>query len=233
MLASHVHAFEEGFYLLEGEVCMSIEDQAYRLQPGDLGAVKVGQAHAWRNVGDVPARWFQIASPRPGPEVDWPHTSFPNEGTAPKEGRPLDVNEHPEHLLAHFDVDQIPTPGDPDWKAPDAPEGVFIKWMMDENVGAVHHRLLFLEYQPGVSVTAHDHAFEECYFILSGEVEAVLDGKTYRAKPGDVLWTGVCCPHSFANVGNEPVRWLETFAPQPPRENLFRFIADWEKRFKT
>jgi hypothetical protein len=36
--------------------------------------------------------------------------------------------------------------------------------------------------------------------------------------------------HAFKNAGSEPVRWLETFAPQPPRENVFRFMADWEKR---
>jgi mannose-6-phosphate isomerase-like protein (cupin superfamily) len=101
---------------------------------------------------------------------------------------------------------------------------------MDENIGAIHHRLLFIEYQPGVSLALHDHTFEESYFILSGEVEAVLDDRRYLAKPGDVLWTSVGCFHSFTNIGTEPVHWLETFAPQPPRENVFRFRAEWEKR---
>jgi hypothetical protein len=35
--------------------------------------------------------------------------------------------------------------------------------------------------------------------------------------------------HAFANVGASPVRWLETFSPQPPRENVFRFMADWDR----
>jgi mannose-6-phosphate isomerase-like protein (cupin superfamily) len=94
----------------------------------------------------------------------------------------------------------------------------------------VHHRLLFIEYQPGVSIGLHDHTFEESYFILSGEVQATLDGQVYRARAGDVLWTGVGCVHSFANAGTEPVRWLETFAPQPPEENVFRFMAEWDAR---
>ena len=47
-----------------------------------------------------------------------------------------------------------------------------------------------------------------------------------------MLWTGVGCVHAFANVGSEPVRWLETFAPQPPKENVFRFMAEWETRAK-
>jgi hypothetical protein len=26
------------------------------------------------------------------------------------------------------------------------------------------------------------------------------------------------------------VRWLETFAPIPPKDNVFRFMRDWDKR---
>ena len=37
--------------------------------------------------------------------------------------------------------------------------------------------------------------------------------------------------HSATNISKEtPVRWLETFAPQPPAENVFRFLAEWEKK---
>ncbi len=49
---------------------------------------------------------------------------------------------------------------------------------------------------------------------------------------GRCPWTGVGCVHSFANVGTAPVRWLETFAPQPPAENAFRFMAEREQRAK-
>ena len=104
---------------------------------------------------------------------------------------------------------------------------------LDEHFGAVHHRMLFIEYQPGVSIALHDHTFEEAYFILSGEVEGTLGGKTYRAGPGDVLWTGVGCVHTFVNRSTGPVRWLETFAPQPPRENVFRFMAEWDQKARS
>ena len=87
-------------------------------------------------------------------------------------------------------------------------------------------------YQPGVGIGLHDHTFEEAYFILSGEVEGTLDGRRYTATAGDVLWTGVGCVHAFKNVSREPVRWLETFAPQPPKENVFRFMAEWDARAK-
>jgi mannose-6-phosphate isomerase-like protein (cupin superfamily) len=102
--------------------------------------------------------------------------------------------------------------------------------MIDEDFGARHHRMLFIEYQPGVGIGLHDHTFEEAYFILSGEVEATMDGAKYSLKAGDVVWTGVGCVHAFRNVGNQPVRWLETFAPQPPKENVFRFMAEWDAK---
>ena len=61
-------------------------------------------------------------------------------------------------------------------------------------------------------------------------LEQTLDGESYHIQAGDVVWTGVGCVHSFANESQEPVRWLETFSPQPPTEDAFRFMAQWEKR---
>jgi quercetin dioxygenase-like cupin family protein len=237
----HVHAFEESFYILSGEALVSFggvskeaEVSSYRLGPGDYGAFKVGTPHAWRTAGSTPVRWLQMAAPQPKPVGAERDTFFlagrPRAfGYEPIDAPRLDLNDRGGHLLGHFDATQIPPPA-ARTGAIAGLEGVFLKWLLDENVGTVHQRLLFIEYQPGVSIALHDHTFEESYFILSGEVQGTLDGKTYLAKPGDVLWTGVGCVHTFVNVSDEPVRWLETFAPQPPRENVFRFMAEWNKK---
>jgi quercetin dioxygenase-like cupin family protein len=45
--------------------------------------------------------------------------------------------------------------------------------------------LFMVEFQPGGEGNVHDHPFEESYFLLSGEAEAILDGKTYSVKAGD------------------------------------------------
>src|ERR671935_3068792 len=55
-LAPHVHSYEESFYVLSGEAILRVNDQAYRVGPGDLGALKVGTVHAWR-AASVPVRW--------------------------------------------------------------------------------------------------------------------------------------------------------------------------------
>jgi quercetin dioxygenase-like cupin family protein len=230
-LDPHVHSFEEGFYILSGGVVIEINGEAYLLKAGDYGVAKVGALHAWRNIGTLPVRWLQMHAPQPKPSGKERDTFFKKGGTAARSANPLDVSDRRGNLLGHFDETMIPPVGQRTNVAAGL-EGVFLKWMIDENFGSIHHRLLFIEYQPGVSIGLHDHTFEESYFLLSGEVQGVLDGQTYLAKPGDVLWTAVGCVHSFANIGDKPVRWLETFAPIPPKENVFRFMGEWDKRAK-
>ena len=229
VLDIHVHSFEESFYILEGEAIVDVGDSAYRLAAGDFGVVKVGTLHGWRASGSRPVRWLQMAAPQPKPAGSERDTFFPARAVWASDIRSREAGTEAGAQLGHFDASQIPPVGQRDTAAAGL-EGVFLKWLIDENFGAAHHRLLFIEYQPGVSIGLHDHTFEEAYFILSGEVDGTLDGTPYRARAGDVLWTGVGCVHAFANNGSEPVRWLETFSPQPPRENVFRFVAEWEQR---
>jgi quercetin dioxygenase-like cupin family protein len=225
----HVHAFEKGLYILSGEAVVSIGAASYRLGPGDYAAVKVGTPMAWRASGAAPVRWLQMAAPQPKPPGAERDTFFLKDRSIPSDAAHLDLSDLKGSLLGHFDASQIPPVAERKNVMPGL-EGVFLKWMIDEEFGARHHRLLFIEYQPGVGIGLHDHTFEEAYFILSGEVEATLDGTVYHLSAGDVVWTGVGCVHAFRNIGSQPVRWLETFAPQPPKENVFRFMAEWDGR---
>ena len=226
----HVHSFEEGFYILSGEAVVTINGSSYLLAPGDYAAIKVGSPHAWSTASSSPVRWLGMAAPQPKPPGGLRDTFFAKDRTGPTQASRLDLENLNGNLLGHFDVSQIPAPSERKALGLQGLEGVFLKWMIDENFGARHHRFLFIEYQPGVSIAPHDHTFEEAYFILSGEVEGTLDGKVYRARAGDVLWTSVGCVHTFVNKSTEPVRWLETFSPQPPKENVFRFVAEWETK---
>jgi quercetin dioxygenase-like cupin family protein len=226
----HVHAFEQGFYILSGEAIVTLGGTTRHLRAGDYGAAKVGTPHAWLTAGTTPVRWLEMAAPQPkglGAERD---TFFLRDTTVPSIGAPLVPGATDGALLGHFDVSQIPSPSERRTGGGTGLEGVFLKWLIDEAFGAAHHRMLFIEYQPDVGIGLHDHTFEEAYFILSGEVEATLDGERYVATAGSVLWTSVGCVHAFKNVSREPVRWLETFSPQPPRENVFRFMAEWDAR---
>jgi quercetin dioxygenase-like cupin family protein len=228
-ITTHVHSYEEGFYVLAGRPVVTIDRHAHLLGPGDFGVIKVGTPHAWSNADKLPVRWLQMAAPQPRPGNDIRDTFFQKDPQPVTAAGPLDLADTKGGLLGHFDASEIPPP-DVDRMGAGTLPGVFLKWMIDEHLGARHHRMLFIEYQPGVSIGLHDHTFEEAYFILQGEVVATLDGTSYVVSSGDVVWTGVGCVHSFANTSQAPVQWLETFSPQPPAENVFRFVAEWDKR---
>ena len=105
--------------------------------------------------------------------------------------------------------------------------GITVKMMVDTDLGAQLQTMFMVQYEPNGLAGAHDHPLEEAYLILEGSVEATFDGEAYRLEPGDIAWAGVGCVHSFTNVGDGIVRWLETQAPAPPPRHSYRFSRDW------
>jgi mannose-6-phosphate isomerase-like protein (cupin superfamily) len=188
--------------------------------------IGTGVPHSWRNKGEQPARWLEMQAPQPRPlDASAGRDTFFVAGEVPSEGT-HPVSDAP--MLGYFDEAQLPRPGGPSQMEGFNPTtGVVIKMFVDRSFGAVHQSLFLIQYQPGAKIDLHDHTFEESYFIVSGHVRATADGEVYDLDPGDVIWTGVGCLHSFANVGTEPVRWIETQAPLPPAKEVFRFERDW------
>ena len=222
----HLHSFEESFYILEGSVVIQLGDQAYTLGPGHFGLISTGTPHAWRNMSDQTVRWLEMHAPQPRPtEARAGRDTFFVGGEPPQQATTLD-SANPQ--LGYFDEAQLPRPGGPSQMEGFNPvTGVAIKMFVDRSFGAIHQSLFLIQYQPGAKIDPHDHTFEESYFIVSGGVHATADGETYDLGPGDVIWTGVGCLHSFANLGDVPVRWIETQAPLPPAKEVFRFERDW------
>jgi quercetin dioxygenase-like cupin family protein len=106
--------------------------------------------------------------------------------------------------------------------------GIAVKMLVDKRLDAQLSTMFMVEYQPGGVAHPHDHPFEESYFILDGEIEALADGERYLLRRGDLFWTGVGCIHGFDNRSALAVRWLETQSPQPPTKHSYRFNRDWE-----
>lgn len=165
---------------------------------------------------------MQAPQPRPveyGRDTFFVGGDIAGEANAPEKGT---------SQLGHFDESQLPKPGSPsEMEGFNPTTGVAIKMFVDRSFGAIHQSLFLIQYMPAAKIDPHDHTFEESYFIVSGRVKATADGKTYDLGAGDVIWTGTGCIHSFENIGNEPVRWIETQAPLPPSKEVFRFERDW------
>lgn len=216
----HLHSFEESFYVLDGNINLQIGEQTHQLRPGNFGLISTGVLHNWRNDSDQPTRWLEMQAPQPRPLDYGRDTFFIADGSTTLASSPP--------MLGYFDESQLPRPGGPSQMEGFNPTtGVAIKMFVDRSFGAIHQSLFLIQYQPGAKIDLHDHTFEESYFIVSGNVRATADGNTYNLGAGDVIWTGVGCIHSFANIGNELVRWIETQAPLPPSKEVFRFERDW------
>jgi quercetin dioxygenase-like cupin family protein len=214
---SHRHSHEEAFYVLDGEPELLSGDGAIPLGQGGFGLVDVGEIHGWRNSGDRPARWLSVNAPLPlasDPYFDVDADSALE--TAPAVGAPRSA--------AFTSTRELNLAG----YKPNDMTGVSVDFLVDEAFGADLLRLFVVAYAPGGSMGPHEHPVEEFYFVLEGEVFATADDLEVTLGVGDFLWTGVGCVHSFENRSDADVVWIETQAPQPPRDHTVRFISPME-----
>ena len=70
----------------------------------------------------------------------------------------------------------------------------------------------FTDIQPGGAIPLHYHNCEESVLIVSGEALVEVDGETFPAKAGEVIWQPQDIPHRFLNVSNQPLRIFWTYA---------------------
>jgi quercetin dioxygenase-like cupin family protein len=114
-----------------------------------------------------------------------------------------------------------------DFRLPDAlapgSEG-YERWSCVDGTtpGAVHTGFGVCRLEPGGTVPAHVHSFEESVHVLDGEVVLQTPGAAVRLAPGDYGLIPVGVPHAWRNAGTLAARWAEMLAPQP-RE---RYDAD-------
>ena len=234
-LPPHVHSYEESLYVLEGQVVVQTPGEAVRLRAGDYGLVPIGVPHSLRNDGSGDAVFARMSAPTPRPEHG--HDTFVLPALAETEPLVADVRDPRTRRYGHIDEAAL----DPGLQTQDrlavsasmrtallVYSGIAVKMMVDSDLGATQSTMFMVQYEPDGVAGAHDHPFEETYLIVEGAVEATFDGTPYRLGVGDVAWAGVGCVHGFRNVGDGPVRWLETQAPQPPGRHSYRFARDWD-----
>jgi len=233
-VSHHVHSFEETFYVIEGNLVVDLPEGSFDVGAGDYGLIPVGVTHSLRNIFDVRASFAEMRAPLPRERHGY-DTYFP-EPVLVGANAPIDVRDPRNRNFGHIEAENM----DPAMQTQDrlalsasmrtallVYSGISVKMMVDSDLGADLSTMFMVQYVPGGFAGAHDHPLEEAYLILEGEVEAGFDGVKYEMGPGDVAWAGVGCVHEFRNIGDGPVRWLETQAPQPPPRHSYRFRRDW------
>lgn len=105
-----------------------------------------------------------------------------------------------------------------------APEGWaagatgYRRWtVVGEDAGAVHTGFGVCELDPGGSVPAHVHSFEESFHLLSGTAVLTTPDGSHLLSEGDYGVLPVALPHAWrVEAGSPgPARWAEMQGPQP------------------
>ncbi len=92
----------------------------------------------------------------------------------------------------------------------------YTRWsMLDETTPAVHTGFGLCALDPGGSLPAHVHSYEESFYILDGTAELRTEGQAVTLVPGDYGVIPVAVAHSWHNLSEGPVRWADMLAPQP------------------
>jgi len=234
-VAPRAQSFEEAVFVTEGALVLGTPEGAVLLGPGDYALLPTGYPHAWRNEGGEVARWARMLAPQPRERLDGDTFSVP----LPEFGepKPIDVRDPRNRLFGHIEASNMDSGRQGQEQLALSASmrtallvysGITVKMMVDSDLGAQLLTMFMVQYEPDGVAGPHDHPFEETYYFIEGEGEGTFDGETYRLSPGDVAFAGVGCVHGFRNVGDAPLRWLETQAPQPPGRHSYRFVRDWD-----
>ncbi|HEY7226330.1 MAG TPA: cupin domain-containing protein [Micromonosporaceae bacterium] len=234
-VSSAVQSYEECFFVLEGSPVLQTPQGATRFVPGDYGLLPLGVPHAWRNDGAETAKWAQMRAPQP--RAAYNHDVFDVATIAATEPGPVDPRDprtrdfghiEPFNMFVENQRQEMLAQSTSMRTALLVYSGITVKMMVDSDLGAQLTTMFMVQYDSAGVVSGHDHPFEETYLFLEGEAEAVFDGQSYHLKAGDAAWAGAGCIHGFRNIGQGPVRWLETQAPPPPGRHSYRFVRDWD-----
>ncbi|MGH8776039.1 MAG: cupin domain-containing protein [Jiangellaceae bacterium] len=87
--------------------------------------------------------------------------------------------------------------------------------MVEEQAGAVHTGFAVCELDPGGSVPAHVHSFEESFHVLDGSAVVETTEGAFRVGAGDYGLTPVGVAHAWRNDGDSVLRWAQMQGPQP------------------
>lgn len=234
-VAAAVQSYEECVFVMSGTVILQTPDGATALTAGDYGLIPLGVPHSWHNASGVRVQWAQMRAPQP--RSLYGHDFYAGAELPRPEPTAVDPRDPRTRMFGHIEPINLEVGQQKQENLALSASmrtallvysGITVKMMVDSDLGALLTTMFMVQYEPSGVAGPHDHPFEETYLFLAGRAEAVFDGVVYQLGPGDAAFAGVGCVHGFRNIGDGPVRWLETQAPQPPGRHSYRFVRDWD-----
>jgi quercetin dioxygenase-like cupin family protein len=74
--------------------------------------------------------------------------------------------------------------------------------------------------------TLHRHDFDETFYVIEGELTFQLRDEVFRVKAGELAFAPRGVPHTFANLGDAPARFLIVCTPAGFERYFARMAAE-------
>lgn len=223
----HRHSFDEGFYLLDGEVEFVAGSESVVLKRGDFINIRGGTAHHLRNFGAASAKMIVACAPagfdqfqlESGVIVGDPMDVVPDDALDKKQRARM------KSLAALYEIEL-----DPDDSEFESPGGFHVARDNEgTTIDTVGDRYRFLaesshtggsyaiwhgRVPPGNGPPLHQHGNEfEAFYVLKGKLLFESDGTQQIGEVGTFVNLPTGSKHRFQNVGDNEAEMLMFVAP--------------------
>jgi quercetin dioxygenase-like cupin family protein len=189
----HHHAFDEAFYVLDGELTFQLGDELHTAAAGRFAFARGGAVHTLANLADAPARYLLIITPAGFERY------FDRSG-----------GEVPETTVVGPRIDPRAAAGASPLPASGARINVLVRGaesagrvaLMDNRVGT-----------GGGGPPLHFHDFDEAFYVVDGEVTFQLGDELHVRRVGELAFARRGVHHTFANLGDAAARQLIICTP--------------------
>ncbi len=82
------------------------------------------------------------------------------------------------------------------------------------------------EWAPGAIYVGHKHPSPEIYYVVTGEAEWTVDGKTFKATPGTAIYTKPNAVHRMVNTGTGILKTVWMWWGPPTVLNQFPELVE-------
>lgn len=191
----HVHASDQLYFVVEGELAVTLGTEERGLRAGDGLFIPAGLPHCNRNVDDATEVHLEIIAPGVGP------------------AEPL------AHFVDHTDGGDRPyVVASPDGRSHDRP--FTMTWLLNRAIGSEHAGIYVADMAPGASgPTTHVHDFDQFYFVLDGSLHVEVGLQHHVVEPGTLVVLPSGVPHRQWNPADVPERHLAVLVPEPEQPN--------------
>lgn len=95
------------------------------------------------------------------------------------------------------------------------PHGEHIYVLLEETKHKTkNYNVAYADVLPNCATKMHYHpVIEECYYIIKGEGEMILDGKSQIVGPGDCIAIAANVHHKIINTGKDTLEFVVFCAP--------------------